>query len=344
MDDKIEKKKMKLWLKLTIIFSSIILGLGLILGGAIGFFRLSVNSYYLASAQAFYIPEIENGYVPQGLCYDDLTKSFVLSGYMDNHSSSPVYVVKDGKLVKKLTLKTPDGKAYSGHGGGIDIGGDFVYLAGGSDCCIYVYSYSDFCSAKNGDAIKCLGAFSLKKSKTDYLGNAFITVDGDRLITGEFYRAENYPTLPSHKITTTAGDYNQALAIEYKLDPTKEFGIDPAPVKAYSMPDLVQGLAINNGKIYLSTSWGVAFSNIYEYNQSNLTKETDVTVLGHTIPLYALDSSSLLSTYQIAPMSEEIVFVDNLLYVNCESASNKYIFGKFTSSQWIYKTDLTKMK
>lgn len=66
------------------------------------------------------------------------------------------------------------------------------------------------------------------------------------------------------KKTTTAGDFNQAVAVEYRLDATEQFGICPTPVKAYSMTDQVQGLAVNDGKIYLSTSWGgvVFFQNL----------------------------------------------------------------------------------
>lgn len=344
MKGTVKKKKMKPLVKLGVILASIVLFFGIILGGAIGYFRLSANSYYLASQTAFLIPGLNDGYIPQGLCYDDKSQTFILSGYKNNHSPSPVYLVKNGELVKSVTLLTPDKKDYTGHGGGIDVGGDFIYLAGGSDCCIYVYSYSDLMSAKNGDKLNCLGKIPLLVSETDYLGNAFVTVVGDRLITGEFYRDGNYPTLDTHKITTSAGDYNQALALEYKLDPSKEFGVDLTPVKAYSMPDLVQGFTIHDGKIYLSTSWGLSFSTIYEYDQSKLTKEKDITVLGSTVPLYALDSASLTASYKIAPMSEEIVFVEGLLYVNCESASSKYIFGKFTGGQYLYKTDLSKMK
>ncbi len=339
-----DKVKMKLWVKLTIIFSSIILGLGVILGGAIGFFRLPVSGYYRASEKAFKIPEIGGGYVPQGMCYDENSQTFILSGYMKDHSKSPVYLVKNGELVKKVSLLMPDGTDYVGHGGGIDFWGEYLYVTGGSDCCIYVYSYADLLESANGEAISCLGAFSLKESNTDYIGNAFVTVYEGRLITGEFYREKSYPTLKSHKITTKAGDYNQALAVEYKLDVSKPFGIDPTPVKAYSMPDQVQGLTVDNGKIYLSTSWGLSFSKIYEYSEDNLVLQGETEILGEKVPLYAMDSASLNKIYKIAPMSEEMVIIDGKLYVNCESASNKYVFGKFTGGKWIYKTDLSKMK
>jgi hypothetical protein len=69
-----------------------------------------------------------------------------------------------------------------------------------------------------------------------------------------------------------------------------------------------------------------------------------MTFLGKDVPVYALDSASLVKDSKIAPMSEEIVIIDNQLYVMCESASTKYIFGNFLGAKWCYKTDLSKMR
>ena len=336
---------MPIWQKLLIIFSCVVLAIGLILGGAIGYFRLPVNAYYKASEKAFVIPDINSGYVPQGLFYDEERELFLLSGYMKDHSASPVYLTeKEGTLLKKVYLSYPDGSDYDGHGGGIAQFGDFIYLTGGADCCIYVYSYSDLLSANNGDKLTCVGEFSLFKSDTDYIGNAFVTVSGGKLITGEFYRDKSYPTLDSHKITTDSGDYNQALAIEYALDTAYPFAINPTPIKAYSMPDQVQGLTIYEGTVYLSTSWGLSFSHILAYDLSKLKEQGSIQLLGYDLPLYSMDSSNLIKDYKIAPMSEEMAFVDGKLYISCESASDKYIFGKLTGGKWLYKTDLSKMK
>ncbi len=339
-----EKRKMKLWLKLTIIFSSIIFAFGVILGCAIDYFRLPVLNYYKASDKAFVIPEYNSGYVAQGICFDQGSDTFILSGYMKGGSPSPLYALsKNGEYIKKLTLKTPDGKDYVGHGGGVATFGEFIYIAGGGDCCLYVYSLTQFKNAVNGDALQCIGVFPLKTSDSDYISPAFVNVNGNALITGEFFREANYPTPESHKITTTSGNYNQALAIEFTLNESFPLGINPTPVKAYSLPDKAQGLTTNEDKIYLSTSWGISFSHVYEYDQSKLARQNDITILNSTLPFFALDSASLTNDYKLPPMSEEIVFVDNLLYVNCESASDKYIFGKFTGGKYLYKTDLSKM-
>lgn len=336
----------KKWLRVTSIVLNIALLVSIIFSGAILYFRLPASDYYSASEKAFEIPEIDSGYIPQGIHYDEDTETFLLSGYNAQKKASPIYLLdKKGELIKKVTFLEKNGDDYCGHGGGIAVFGEYIYLAGGEDCSLKVYSFAELLEANADDKLECLGEISLKESEDDYLGIAFVTVVDNRLITGEFYREGSYPTLDSHKLTTKAGDYNQALAVEYVLDDAFEFAINPEPVKAYSLPDQVQGLAIYNGKVYLSTSWGLAFSHLYEYNEATLQKQDeDITVLGKTLPLYALDSASLTSDYLIAPMSEEIVFVDGYLYVSSESASDKYIFGKFTGGKWFYKTNLDEME
>ena len=338
-------KNFKLLKKIAIILLSVLLGISVIFVGFIGYMRLPVGAYYSASTKAFEIPGLNGGFVPQGLHFVENEQTFIFSGYMNDHSASPVFVTtKTGELVKKVTLLKEDGSDYTGHGGGIAVSGNFVYLAGGEDCCVYVYSYKELKEAKEGDKLACKGTFAPKLAENDFIQPAFVSVYEQKLIVGEFYRAKSYETPDSHKITTTAGDYNQALALEYSLSSTYSLGVNVKPNKAYSLPDQVQGLTIKNDKVYLSISWGLSFSRVPVYDNSKLVKEKDIAVMGETIPLYSIDSTSFMNEYKLPPMSEEIVFVGGKMYVSCESASNKYIFGKFTGGNWFYATDLDKLK
>ncbi len=336
-----QKKKLKPWLIALIVIGGVIAFVGLAVLGAIGYFRLSVQAYYNASEKAFVIPGLNEGFVPQGMHYDERTESFFLSGYSNQDEASPVYIVK-GENAKKVLLLKEDGSDFTGHSGGVALFNDYVYIAGSN--CLYVYSYSEMINVENGGGVKCKGLFSTKVSGDDYVGTSFVTAHNGTLTVGEFYDGGKYATHPSHEITTAAGDTNRALAVQYTLSESAQFGIEPTPMSAFSLPNKVQGLCFADGKIYLSTSYGVAFSHIYEYDESKVKKEKDITLLGQTLPLYALDSASLVNEYKIAPMSEEIVMLDGKLYVMCESASDKYIFGKFTGAKWCYKTDLSKMK
>lgn len=345
MSEKSLKRKKHLLLFVIILFS-ILTFLTAVLLGAIGYLRLSVNEYYAYSEKSFYIPGINENLVPQGLEYDERTQSFFVGGYMSDNTASPVYIVdkNTGNTTKKVLLANSDGSAFTGHAGGIKVNGDYVYVAGGADHCLYVFSYSQITSAGNGASVKALGTFSTK-SDNDYIRVSFLSEYNNCLIAGEFYNGGVYKTQASHKIITKAGDYNQGLAVAYKYSDAEGsvFGLMPTPVSAFCLPDKAQGMCIENGKAYLSTSYGLAFSQIHIYDVSKLARQDDLKVLDVTLPHYAFDSASLITSKKIAPMSEELVVVDNKLYIMCESACNKYIFGKLTSSQWCYASDISKM-
>ncbi len=102
-------------------------------------------------------------------------------------------------------------------------------------------------------------------------------------------------------------------------------------------------MCFDGGNIYLSTSYSIPHSFIYECKEELLTGEGDINILGYTVPCYSLDSTSLTGEYKIQSMSDELVMIDGEMYVMCESACNKYIFGKFASAKWCYKTRLNEM-
>ena len=338
-------KNIKLLKKITIIVLSVLLGLSALCGGFIGVMRLPVGAYYGASKKEFEIPGIKDGFVPQGIHYDDTAQNYLFSGYTSNNTASPVYVTtKTGEIVKRVTLLKKDGSDYIGHSGGLAVKGNYLYVAGGEDCCLYVYSYVAVKNAENGAKIECLGTFPTKIAENDYIKPAFVTVADGKIIVGEFYRAKSNDTPASHKITTKAGDYNQALALEYYSTTSNSLGIETNPVKAYSLPNQVQGLTVKNDKVYLSISWGLSFSHVPVYDKSALVKEKDISVLGEDIPLYSLDSTSFMHEYKLPPMSEELIFVGSKMLVLNESASNKHFFGKITGANWLYSTDLDKLK
>ena len=337
-------KKFNLISKIALICAFVFFSLSIILGVALLVLRAPSGKYYDHSFPAFVIPGLSDGLVQQGFHYDEKNDIFFVSGYMCDKSSSRIYLLdgEDYSIIKFVTLKKQNGTAYKGHAGGVAVYKDFLYIAGGEDGCLFVFSLDDILSSKK--SVTALGTFSLATSENDYLGASFVTVSGNRLITGEFYRAGNYPTPDSHKFFTPNGDYNQAVALEYSLDDDFPFAINPEPKKAYSLPNQIQGLALNNGKIFLSASWGLSQSTLYEYDEKNLTENGSLSLLGYNSPLYHLDSGVLTAKYTLPPMAEEIVFKDGSLFVMNESASKKYIFGLLTGGNWCYQTDLNKMR
>lgn len=345
MKEKKVKKKKTWWQRVLISLAWVVGVFAFVLLCAIGYFRLPVSDYYSASEKAFKIPGLSDDFVPQGMHYDEKTDCFFVSGYSSNDEASPVYLVNktSGETVSEVRLQNEDGTPFTGHAGGVAVFDDFVYIAGGGDNCLYVFNYADFFSQQTA---KCIGEFSLKVSKTDYLNASFVTVVDNLLFVGEFYDGGKYKTLDSHTVETQGGETNHALMLVLQLFPSAPFGIFPALESAFSIPNKVQGVHYDRetGKVYFSTSYGASFSHIYEHEMGLAKRETDITLLGEKLTLESFDRTSCVHDYKIPPMSEEIVVLDGELYVMCESASSKYIFGKFTGGKWCYKTKLSEMK
>ncbi len=98
-------------------------------------------------------------------------------------------------------------------------------------------------------------------------------------------------------------------------------------------------MAIASGKIALSESYGLANSHIYVYDEETITSaEPDsldvlVKVVNEDgtakleeaeVPLYYMDSDSLIQTYEIPCMSEGMAISGDDVYVLFESAGKKY--------------------
>ena len=210
------KKKKSLWKILLAIILILVVLVCLLLCGVRAYFRLSVREYYKNSEKTFEIPGLSEGLIPQGLCYDENTKEFLVTGYRSDNQPSQISVVgkESGEEVKRVGLLDRDGKEYCGHVGGISLKGNYLYVAGSEG--LLVYSYKDLKAAASGETIQALGIFSTA-TEDDKLGVAFTHVEGSYIYVGEFYRESNYPTPDSHKYTTAAGDGNTALILAYSV-------------------------------------------------------------------------------------------------------------------------------
>lgn len=317
----------------------------IVLEGARIFFRSPVKDYYKASEKEFLIPGLGSGMVPQGLDYVEHEGVYLVGGYQKDHKPSRIYRVekKNGKSTGFVFLCDENGDAITPHAGGLAADGKYVFVTG-DDGDIYVYHLNDVLTKESGSGIKMAGRFSLRFGD-DRIVPAWICFSDDRMIAGEFYRLPNYPTSDTHVFTGASNETNHALALCYRFstDETASFGIEMQPSEAYSLPGLVQGMAVHEGKIWLSQSWGTARSCISchdaAFGKPIGTLKTD----DGTINVYPLDSSTMVSSFNAPPMSEEIIFVDGKLLIMCESASRKYYFGNLTGGRWCYSTDVKKL-
>ena len=327
----------------AILVPLLVLPLSLVLGVR-AYVRLPHLGYYRASERAFRIPGLGQGFVPQGLDFDEKSETFLVTGYDTKGGKSPLYLVgNDGKLQKTLYYALPDGTSYTGHAGGIALGGDYLYLAGGSDATVHVFARADLEKAKDGGTLTAVGGLScyLEENEDDHLGPAFLQVKDGRLVVGEFYRPGNYETPENHHVTTPSGITQRALALCYPLDGTSPIGVETTPVDAYSLPDLAQGMAFTEDRIYITGSWALAHSSLSVYDSAKAQRTADITVLGVTIPCYALDDAALVTRASLPPMAEEPLILDGKLYIMNESACNRYVFGKLTGGAYCYATPLS---
>lgn len=322
--------------KLLIILRNIVIGIiGIILVAVIGFvlyLKLSAAPYYIASSKGFKIPDLNNGYIPQGLYIDD--DYTYITGYMNDHSNAPIYVLDDDfKVIKRIVMTNPDGSDFETHAGGLAVYDGNVYVAGGADNCLYVFDKNEIFNSPDNAGVGYKDIIPLN-TDTDAIGIAWVEVHDDVLYAGEFYREQNYPTLESHHMDVNGGT-NHSLAIALDLKNNLE------PIAVYSIPDFVQGMCLDDNNMYISTSYGIPRSHIYTYSRELIKAAGTKEVLDKELPLYILDNDSLIKTRTIAPMSEEIDIKDGKMYVMCESASNKYIFGKLTGHFKCYSSKIS---
>ncbi len=314
------KKTMKRPLKITLIVTAsiisflIIILIGVRVGEKIWFY-----DFYSNAEVAFEIPGLNDGFVPQGLDFDEQSDSYLATGYSTNGPSLVYTIPRDDSLKVVCTeLKCADGTDYIGHTGGIERNGEFVYITGADGLDIFLYA-----DIIDGGTAKQIGSFDTG------VDPAHCHSDGQYLYVGSFYIAEDYETPPNERILTPAGDSNTSIIEIYALDNT-QFGIGNA-VGAYSSRGQVQGMCFTDDKLVLSTSYGLSTSQLFAYDYTKQQQPDEYKIGDKTVPLYYLDSSNLVSVTEAPPMAEEPAYVCGRVVIFNESACNKYIFGKFMS-------------
>ena len=281
--------------------------------------------FYSNAQREFKIPGLSDGFVPQGLDYDADSSKYLTCGYSTKGASCVYIVDEKGGGAVKCELKNADGTDYTGHTGGIAHSGDYVYIT--AEDGLDVFRYSDIMS---GGSAAVTGTF-----KTG-IDPAYCHIEDGCIYIGSFYREGNYETPARERITTPSGDENTSLIEVYELDASAEYGIITDAVCGYSAPGLVQGMCFDeNGRMVLSTSYGFASSHLYVYD-CTAEPSGEIEINGSVTNLFYLDSGSLVETVKAPPMSEEIILRDGRIIIMTESASNKYVFGKFMSGNYAY--------
>ena len=313
---KIIKKTGKILLWLVCIILALIL---LVLVG-LNIAKYGIYSDYYSYRDAVCInPGLNDGFVHQGICVDDESGKIVLSGYMDDHTASRLYVTDMDNNSYYVNINK-DNEAFTGHFGGVTISGDSVYIA--TDDAIHIVSRDDLLNAKNGDTLNVQSSIPTNNQAS------YIFTNDDYLYVGEFHNGKEYVT--EHPYETPDGLYH-AIISRYDInDLTK-------PNKIYSVRDKVQGVLFAEGKIVLSTSFGLTDSVYYIYNEADCIK-SEYTLDG--APVYYINN--LEKEFTGPAMAEGLDLYNGKVITMSESASNKYIFGKFFFANKIITLDVLK--
>ena len=318
------------------VLALIILGSALILQAGKMRYKEELDNYYKSSAPLVRIPDIDRGFIPQGITFDPVSGRLIITGYMGNFSPSPVFVIdpSDGSYTR-ITMASPEGKPMRGHAGGASILGDTVYIAGSTEGCMYCFSLEELLAAADGDTLKACARTQLKNDE-DRIRVSFTGEDGVLVYAGEFHRDPIFRTHPSPSTSTSSGTQKAYL-----------FGYDPAdplnavPQKVYVIPDNAQGACFAEGYIFLSLSDSLSSSVILAYSLDELECAGTKRVMGKDIPVYILTEEGADRVTRVPAMAEEIYAKDGNLYILYEAASNRYRIGKKTGLDYVMQTPLT---
>lgn len=298
-----------------------IISLVVVAWGGLNIAKFAIYSeYYSINENVCKNPGLNDGFVCQGIAANEANNVFIVSGYMKDHSASRLYITDKNNESYFVSLSS-NGKAFKGHAGGVATTGDNIYLASGDT--IYTFSLSEVLNSENGAIIDIGGGIEVNNQAS------FVYTDETHLYVGEFHDGENYIT--EHPYQTNDGKY-YAIISRYPLNDLT------TPNKIYSIRNKVQGACFTpDGKVVLSTSYGLTSSVFYVYN------EADAVDSGQTLdgaPVYYLNNC--LNEIKGPAMSEDLDYYDGKVITLFESACNKYIFGKFFFANKIVSLDINK--
>ena len=301
----------------------IALCLALILVGGLNIAKFPIYSEYYSIEETICTnPGLDDGFVCQGICISEENGVILVSGYMmDGESHSRIYVTDLEGNSYYVELTRNGGETYTGHAGGIALTGNTVYISNGSK--LYVFSLSDVLNAKNGDKVDIGEGIKVNSAAS------FVYADEDYVYVGEF---NNPAEKQKEHVYETSSGTNHSIIERYSHDDLEN------PDKIYSIGDYAQGVCFTpDGKIVISTSYGLTSTVYYVYNEADATDSGNVL---DGAPVYFL--GDCIRELNGPAMGEDLDWYDGRVLTLTESASNKYIFGKFFFANDIVALDFNK--
>ncbi len=230
----------------------------------------------------------DSGQVMQGLCF---TPEYILiTAYAQEKDSPGMLMVFDRESGEYLISLQMDKES---HLGGVAFDGENVWVCHSQNNTLERISYDLIDYIAESGSKYCVDATGVAEEYAISNSPSCITCYGGRIW-----------------VATHTEVFNSEM-ISYSYDEVEDKLV---AIRAYQIPKKVQGIAFDdNGSVYLSTSLG-------RTNSSYLKAYTS---------LLELDKYPTKPTMEVEmpPCSEEVVFVEDSLFILFESASKKYFEG-----------------
>ncbi len=313
--------------------------------------ELQLRDFYNNSEAGFIIPGLKEGFVPQGIFYEEEHDIFLLSGYYKEKTqpSRVILVDGDGKFIKSVGCEGKKNKA-TGHFGGIAVYKDNVYVA--TTSVTHVLSLEDILNAEDDSYVK------IKAELYTDTTCSYVNVCDGVLYIGEFTDINFTDIKEATNIYKAKnGEMYFSRVNAFILDENAEWGIksdkidednNMIPDFALTSPFKVQGMArLHDGKIvYTASSTAVTNSRVYLYE--DVTKgdpDQIITVGGQDVPLYYCQKADRIAQYRVPTYLEEItVYPDGNVYIITESAAAPYAIQSRNPIDYVIKWDINSMK
>lgn len=300
--------------------------------------NISYNEYtdFLAKAEkSFLIPALAGKMIPQGMDIWEERGWLLISGYFPSTDilDCSLLVAIDmntGAYVGEYYLTNTDGTPHSSHAGGVAVTEKNIFVANGST--LFRIPLTEIINVGQCGKITIADAISVPTRAS------FCNYSGGYLWVGDFQYGTSYPTDEYRHMTNREGKTYKAWSVGYELTDATENEIKAeAMVKdSYATPDIIlsiteriQGMAVSDGKIVLSQSYGRNNkSTLFFYdNPIGTQPHTFVKLNSKMVSVFFLDGKLGCEKVQAPPMTEGLAYADGKLYILFESGADKYANG-----------------
>ncbi len=270
------------------------------------------------------VPGLDDGFIPQGLCFVESMGVFAISGYMPedsdgNEQFSRIYFINPDTNESKMFIIDD----YTGHAGGIACNGNDLWISsGGSETTngkIYHFTLDMF-KVESGSEVSYDGYFSVP------VKGSVLYCDDDKLWVTEFYNSDNKVNDSHHYGSNHAWSCGYDLPVEVDYSAKEKL----VPDVILSVPDKVQGMAINtDGEVIFSTSYGRRNnSKMYVFENYAEWDTNTVNVFDKEVTLYVSKKKNRVLSFKMPTLMEGLDYYNGKLYIIFESGAQTYADAK----------------